>query len=405
MIPFYKPFIDRLTEEAVLKALRSGWLSSGPLVREFENELKKYTGAHSVVCTGSAGMSLQLILKKTGIGTGDEVILPAFTHPATANAVVLCGATPIFADIREHDMCIDPHSVENLITKKTKAIIAVDIAGFPSDYTRLLQLSSDKKHLFSPSSETQKHMERIPVIADASHSFGSEISGEKSGILADLTVFSFHAVKNLTTGEGAAICIHFSDQNLCNEFADFFNAARVHGLNADAWIKLERKTWEYDVTEPSGKTVMTDVEAAIGLCDIQRYDSVILPARFRLFNFYNNLFANDKRFLSPFISENEKTGNGHLYILRINGYSADQRNQLMKTLYKNGIITNLQYVPIPLLSWYRNNGFTIKGLENTMKVFNNCISLPIYHELSEQEQTTVCNSLKNFYSLMPSFTP
>jgi len=397
MIPFYKPFVDKKTEESVLKALRSGWLSSGPLVREFEKEIKQYTGAQSAVCTGSAGMSLQLIFKKLGIGKGDEVILPAFTHPATANAVVLSGATPVFADICENDFCIDPYSVEQLITKNTKSIIGVDIAGFPCDYAELLKLSEENKSLFLPSSEMQKYFGRISIIADASHSFGSEVSGKKSGTLADFSVFSFHAVKNLTTGEGAAICIHSQDQDMCNEFTEFFTSARVHGLNADALIKLENKTWEYDVDEPSGKSVMTDIAAAIGLCDIKRYDSIILPTRFKLFDYYNDQLANDDRFLCPIISENGKTGNGHLYILRLNGYLSTQRNQLMKTLYEKGIITNLQYVPIPLLKWYQSQGFTTKEIQKTMNVFENCISLPIYHELSEKEQLTVCNSLKAFY--------
>lgn len=395
MIPFYKPFVDKETEKAVIQALRSGWLSSGPLVREFEQAIKEYTCAQSVVCTGSAGMSLQMILRSLSVSSGDEVILPAYTHPATANAVVLCGATPVFADICEDDFCINPDSVRGLITNKTRAIIAVDIAGFPCDYKQLYEVAEEKKSFYEPASDRQKYYDRLPVIADASHSFGSEISDKKSGILADFTVFSFHAVKNLTTGEGGAICIRQSDSEICREFSSIFSACRVHGLSADALMKLEAKTWEHDLLHPSGKSVMTDLAASIGLCDIKRYHSLILPLRFRQFSFYNENFPDDERFICPVLNSSNRKGNGHLYIMRINKYSSGQRNRLMKILYKKGIATNLHFQPIPLFSWYQNAGFTVSSIPITMSVYQNCLSLPLYHDLSEEEQLTVCNTIRS----------
>ncbi len=400
MIPFYRPYIDSEIKQAVCKAIESGWLSSGPLVRQFENELKVYTGAQSVICTGSAGMSLQMVLRYFGIQNGDEVILPAFTHPATANAVVLSGAKPVFADINPVDFTICPVSISKLINANTKAIIPVDIAGMPCDYNIIYKLIQSKKSEFIPASPIQEDMGRILLLADASHSFGATMEEKQSGTLADISVFSFHAVKNLTTGEGAAICFNLPQHMNFSKIADDFKAARVHGLTADAFRKLEEKTWEYDVHEPSGKSVLTDVAAAMGISLLKKYNTIILPRRLHLFNHYSKLFLNDSRYICPVHYMEDKNSSCHLYILQLNGKNKDQRNKIMRQLYDRGIITNLQFIPIPLLTWYKSTGYTTGGLENTMNLYSRCLSLPFFHDLNEEQMNIVCTEIKQLDSLI-----
>lgn len=393
MIPFYKPFIDQDIEQAVLDAMRSGWLSSGPLVRELEKAISNYTGASKVVCTGSAGMSLQMVLKWFGITHGDEVILPAFTHPATANAIVLCGAIPVFADIDSYSMTIDAESIASKITTKTKCIIPVDMAGLPCDYSSIFQIVAENQHLFHPNSSEQETLGRILILADASHSFGAKIGNHISGSLADISVFSFHAVKNLTSGEGAAICIHLPSDISNLEVTSYLKSARVHGLNADAYTKLQNQTWEYDVVLPSFKSVMTDIQAAIALSLLAKYDRIILPRRFELHKTYQLLFANEKRLQLPLFEVQERKSCGHLYIVRIANSSKSERNAIMRTLYDEGIITNLQFVPIPLLTYYKKEGYKTNDLANTMQVYEGCISLPFFHSISIDEMSTVARSL------------
>jgi len=394
MIPFYKPFIDKETEIAVLSALRTGWLSSGPLVSEFEKKLTTYTKASAVVCTGSAGMALQMVLKYFEIGKGDEVILPAFTHPATANAVVLSGAQPVFADISYFSMTLCAEDTSRKITKRTKAIIPVDIAGMPCDYDGLKNVIQSAASDFEPNSIMQEKLGRILLLSDASHSFGASVDGKKSGTLADVTVFSFHAVKNLTTGEGGAVCINLPDSFDVEHSVNFFKAARVHGLTADALSKLKNKSWEYDVLFPSGKSVMSDITAAIGLNHLNRYENVILKKRYELYDMYNAQLSEHESVETPLIHDDNKMSSCHLYIIKQKNVSFSEKNQIMRKMYDAGIITNLQFIPIPLLSWYKNNGFTTNGLTVTMKVYDECMSLPLFHDLTKEQISFVCDYLK-----------
>lgn len=393
LIPFYKPYHDTDIEQAVIDALRSGWIGSGPKVRQFETALKAYTGASGVVCTGSAGMSLQMILRWFGIKPEDEVILPAFTHPATANAVMQVGAKPVFADVNEVDMTLSPASVDRLISKNTKAVIAVDLAGMPCNYPLLYDVIHRNKGLFQPCNDIQHSLGRILLIADASHSFGASIENRKTGTLADITVVSFHAVKNFTTGEGAAIFFQLSEVFSDTDLQVYFETARSHGMTADAFFKLQHKTWNYDVPFPSGKSVMTDLQAAMGLVLLEKYESIIIPRRKELFEYYNSILSLESGFIIPPAQMEQRNSCCHLYIVRIPVNTAAQRDMAMKILYDRGIITNLHFIPVPMLSYYQACGYSLQGLGTTQKVFTQCLSLPLFHDLTLRQIQLVCDSL------------
>jgi dTDP-4-amino-4,6-dideoxygalactose transaminase len=287
------------------------------------------------------------------------------------------------------------------ITKRTKAIIPVDIAGMPCDYSELKSVIQSAASDFEPNSIMQEKLGRILLLSDASHSFGASVDGKKSGVLADVTVFSFHAVKNLTTGEGGAVCINLPDSFDVEHSVNFFKAARVHGLTADALSKLKNKSWEYDVVFPSGKSVMSDITAAIALNHLKRYDEVILKRRYELYSQYESQFADYENVIKPLCCLDNAKSSCHLYIIKLKNVSFSEKNQMMRKMYDAGIITNLQFIPIPLLSWYKNNGFTTNGLTVTMKVYDECMSLPLFHDLTNEQISDVCEYLKKYHSFEP----
>ena len=274
MIPFSPPYIDQAIIEEVTRALSSGWITTGPRTKKLEQKVADYVGVPKVLCLNSATAGMELMLRYFGIGPGDEVIIPAYTYCATANVVSHTGATPVMVDSNPEDFNISIEGIKEAITEKTKAIIAVDFAGFPCDYDEINDLvnSSSVRSRFKPSSVAQEKLGRILVMSDAAHSLGAVYYGTMVGALCDVTVFSFHAVKNLTTAEGGAVCLNLPKSFDAEEVYKELNIFSLHGQSKDAFAKTQKGAWEYDVLFPGYKWNMTDILASIGLIEIDRYE-------------------------------------------------------------------------------------------------------------------------------------
>lgn len=395
-IPFAPPFIDDDVKAEVLSSLESGWITTGPKVKALEQEVAKYAGIEHVLCVNSATSGLILVLHWLGIGAGDEVIIPAYTYCATALAVMHVGATPVMVDVRE-DFNINPQKVRDAITSKTKAIIPVDFAGWPCDYDALnkVVLSPDVVSLFKPKGKVQEQLKRIAIVSDAAHSFGAEYKNKKAGSLADITVFSFHAVKNLTTAEGGAICITMPAPF---DNAEIYKTLRLWTLNGqtkDAFSKSEAGGWRYDIVYPGFKINMPDVCAAIGLAQIRKYNNEILHGRQRVFNFFNNSFANDAwAILPPYESEGCRCSY-HLYPLRIKNISEEQRDHIIQLISNEEVAVNVHFVPLPLLTVFRQMGYRINDYPTSYRNYSTEISLPIYPQLNNNLCTHIVTIVRN----------
>ena len=285
-ITFSPPDITDREIEEVVDTLKSGWITTGPKTKKFENEIANYCGTKKSVCLNSATAAMELALRLFDIGVGDEVITSAYTYSASASVIHHCGAKIILADVKDGEFNIDPKEIEKLITPRTKVIIPVDIAGLPADYSEIFEIVEKKKNIFNAKKGTyQEKLGRILVLADAAHSFGSEYKGKKVGAVADITSFSFHAIKNLTTAEGGALTWNlpnFDDEQIYKELM----LLALHGQNKDALAKLKAGAWQYDIAMPGYKCNMTDIMAAIGLVQLQRYDNEILKKKEELVSYY-----------------------------------------------------------------------------------------------------------------------
>ena len=273
MIPFSPPRIDRKIIDEVVSALQSGWITTGPKTKKFEKDIAAYCGAHNVLCLNSATAGLEIMLRWFGVKEGDEVIIPAYTYSATANVIIHCGATPVLVDVNANDFNINIQNIKKAITSKTKVIMPVDMAGLPCDYKAINELvnNSDIKKLFKPNNSIQQTLGRIMILSDAAHSFGANYNGLKTGICTDVSVFSFHAVKNLTTAEGGAIVLNFPAPFNNEEIYKALCIKTLHGQNKDALAKTQKGNWEYDIVEAGYKFNMPDILAAIGLVELERY--------------------------------------------------------------------------------------------------------------------------------------
>ena len=325
-VPFSPPRMDQKMADAVVDTLYSGWITTGPKTRKLEEELAKYTGGKAAVCLNSATAGLELALRWFGVSEGDEVILPAYTYCATANVVMHCGATPVLVDIQD-DFNIDVSKIAAAITEKTKVIMPVDIAGMPIDYDELQAvLASDNiKGLFSPKSAEQTKLGRIMVLADAAHSIGATYKGKMSGTLADMSSFSFHAVKNLPTAEGGSVIINLPEQFDSHAVQKQLKVKSLHGQSKDALEKTKAGGWRYDITEPGYKCNMTDIQAALGLVELERYDDDMLVRRKEIFDKYNEALSNYSWANIPVYKTEDKQSCFHIYMLRINGALEEQR--------------------------------------------------------------------------------
>ncbi|MCR9172241.1 MAG: DegT/DnrJ/EryC1/StrS aminotransferase family protein [bacterium] len=396
MIPFSPPRIDEKTIEAVSEVLKSGWITTGPKTKLFEKEISAYCGVKSTVAVNSWTMGMQVLLHWWGIGEGDEVILPAYTYCASANVIVHAGAKPVLVDINGEDFNLDTEAVRKVITTKTKAILAVDIGGFPCDYDVLRSLINEPeiKSKFSPSNELQQKLGRILLLSDAAHSFGALMNGQKSAALADIATFSFHAVKNLTTAEGGALCFnlpeHFDHEEIYREMC----VKILHGQNKDALAKTKKGNWRYDVEEPGFKCNMTDIQAAIGLVELERYQEN-LDRRKAVFNAYDNAFSKEEWASIPLHTTEAKTSSYHLYQLRINNISEEQRDRIIQEIFEQDVSVNVHFLPIPLLTAYKKRGYNINDYPEAYGKYAQMISLPVYYDLTDEQVELVIEAVKS----------
>ena len=395
-IPFSPPFIDDDVKNEVLSALESGWITTGPKVKALEQETAKYVDIDHVLCINSATSGLMLMLHWLGIGRGDEVIVPAYTYCATALVVMHVGATPVMVDVKD-DFNIDPEKVRNAITEKTKAIIPVDFAGWPCDYDALFSIVNELEVVkkFNAKGSVQEQLGRIAIVADAAHSFGAEYNGIRTGKLADITVFSYHAVKNLTTAEGGAICITMPTPF---DNAEIYKTLRLWSLNGqtkDAFTKSQAGGWRYDIVYPGFKMNMPDVCAAIGLAQIRKYDKAVWLERKRVFDYFSDAFNKDQwAILPPFVSKNSRCSY-HLYPLRIKDISEEQRDAIIEIITIAQVAVNVHFIPLPLLKVFKDRNYKIEDYPVAFKNYAAEISLPIYPQLSNNDCNLIVSVVRS----------
>ena len=402
-IPFSPPHIDDAIIEEVVAALRSGWITTGPRTKLFEQKIAEYCGIQRVVCVNSASAGLELVLRWFGVGHGDEVIVPAYTYTATAEVILHCGAKPIMVDVND-DLLINVDLIRNAITPHTKAIIPVDIVGLPCDYDKIFDVvrQADVKELFQPNNSGQEKLGRVLVLADAAHSLGAEYMGKKTGALADISIFSFHAVKNLTTAEGGAICFQLPDTFNPDELYHDFNISSLHGQSKDAFSKTQAGNWRYDVCSVGYKCNMTDIAAAMGLVELARYDQTILPKRKKIFDTYYQAFKNDRRFREPVYETAEKKSSYHVFTLFLNHITEQQRDEIILKMADQGVSTNVHFIPLPMLTAYKSLGYNIDDYPNSYKNYACEISLPVYFDLTDKQVDEVIRVVKETVPEIPS---
>jgi dTDP-4-amino-4,6-dideoxygalactose transaminase len=399
MIPFSPPYIDDDVINEVLDSLKSTWITTGPKVKALELEVAKLTGTENCLCVNSATSAMMLMLHWYGIGQGDEVIIPAYTYCATALAVMHLGAKAVMADVNE-DFCINTEIVKNLITEKTKAIIPVDIAGYPCDYDKLNKIINEPgiKKMFTPSCEVQQKLGRIFIMADSAHSIGAVYKNRKSGALCDATVFSFHAVKNVTTAEGGAICINLPEPFNNGELYSWLRLLSLNGQTKDAFTKSQGGNWRYDIVYPGFKINLNDICAAVGLAQIRKYTYDLLLKRKKIFEKYNEAFSKlEWAQLPPHISD-DRESSYHIYLLRIKGISENQRDRIIEEINKREVAVNVHFLPLPMLKVFKERNYKIEDFPVSYDNYSREITLPVYPQLSDDEVKKVINSVTESYN-------
>lgn len=392
MIPFSPPRIDEQTIKAVAETLRSGWITTGPKTKQFELELTQYTGAKKTFCCNANTNGMELFLRWLGVGPGDEVIVPAYTYCATANVVIHLGATPVLVDVDSHFL-IDPIQVNKAVNVRTKAIIPVDLGGLPADYDRLWEMIHAHKPIFKANSETQQKLGRIALMADSAHSIGARQNGRMLGSQADAMIFSFHAVKNLTTAEGGAVCLNLPAPFDHNQVYQWLNSMSLHGQTKDALAKTQAGSWEYDIADAGWKCNMTDLQATIGLVELGRYESETLPKRKALASAYSALLKAYAWAEVPAFEVDKGESSYHLYMLRVKGATKPQRDAIIQEISKNEVSVNVHYKPLPLLTAYKNRGYSMDDYPEAQRLWENEISLPIYFDLTIEQVHTVVEAV------------
>ena len=385
MIPFSPPRIDQKIVDEVVDTLYSGWITTGPKTKKFEKMLTAYGGHKVTLCVNSASAGLELMLRWFGVKEGDEVIVPAYTYSATANVVVHCGAKVVFADVCP-DFNVSLQAIEKAITPHTKVIMPVDIAGWPCDYDAINALvrRNDIQLLFNPSSKEQRMLNRILVLSDAAHSIGAQYHGKRVGNLTDITVYSFHAVKNLTTAEGGAICLNLPQPFDHDTIYRDLNAKSLHGPTKDALAKTQVGGWRYDIIEPGYKCNMTDIQASIGLVELARYDGDMLVRRKQIFDRYATAFSKFGWAQVPEYESAGKRSSYHVFLLRIQGVTEAQRDHIIREIFAREVAVNVHFVPLPMMTWYRNEGYDINDYPVAYDNYSREISLPVYYDLTDE---------------------
>ncbi len=396
MIPFSPPHIDQKIIDEVVDTLKSGWITTGPKTKRFEVALQKYTGCQRVLCLNSATAGLEIMLRWYGVKEGDEVILPAYTYSATANVIVHCGAIPVFVDVNKDDFNISITKMAEAITSKTKVIMPVDFGGMPCDYEKINDLVNSEaiKKLFDADTEQQKKLGRIMVLSDAAHSIGAWYHGQRVGALTDVSVISFHAVKNLTTAEGGAICLNlpgFDNDDIYAKLA----VTTLHGQNKDALAKTVPGNWRYDIVEAGYKYNMPDILASIGLVELARYDTETLPKRKAICIQYLEGFLKQPWAIAPCFETPQKESSYHLYPLRIKNCTEAQRDDIITVISKNGVSVNVHFIPLPMMSFYKNRGYDMADYPQAKNNYEIEISLPVYFDLTSEQIDFVIQTVSN----------
>lgn len=394
MIPFSPPRIDDKIIDEVKVALKSGWITTGPRTKLFEKKIANYANVSNVLAVNSWTTGAELILYWFGVKEGDEVIVPVYTYCATANIVIHRGAKVIMVDINP-DFGIDVSKIEKHITSKTKAIIPVDVGGLPIQFDELKEIVNKPsvKAKFNPQTENQEKLGRIMILSDAAHSFGATYNGLKVGSAVDFTVFSFHAVKNLTTAEGGAICINMPKPFNNDEIYKQLNTLSLHGQNKDALAKSQKGNWEYDVIDAGFKCNMTDILASMGLVEFDRYESETLPFRKRIFKEYTQLLTNHSWAIIPHYQDEKRESSYHLYLLRIKDVTLEQRNLIIQEIFNQDVSVNVHYKPLPLLTFYKELGYKLHDYPVAETIWEREISLPVYYSLSTDQVEEVVNAV------------
>ena len=401
-IPFSPPDITEEEIREVTEALRSGWITTGPKTKEFEQGIAAFTHTEKAACLNSATACMELALHLLGIGPGDEVITSAYTYSASASVIIHTGARPVLVDTAPGSYYMDYDRLEEAVTERTKAIIPVDIAGVMCDYERILAIAERKRALFHSENPLQKAFGRIIVLADAAHAFGASRHGKLCGQAADFTSFSFHAVKNLTTAEGGALVW----RNLPGEartagmddewIYQQLMLLSLHGQSKDALAKTEPGAWEYDIVMPAYKCNMTDIMAAIGLAQLKRYPGM-LKRRRELLDQYGEMLSGLPieilRHDGP-----DSSSSRHLCLVRLTGKSEDFRNRLITEMAKQGVAANVHYKPLPMHTAYQKLGFDIKDYPNAFHQYENEITLPLHTRLTDEEMGYIGKVFAECYS-------
>lgn len=400
-IPFSPPDITELEINEVVEALRSGWITTGPRAKELERRLAEYCHTSRVVCLGSATAAEELNFRVCGIGEGDEVIVPAYTYTATASAAIHCGAKVIFVDSQKDSTEMDYNKVAEAITEKTKAVVAVDLGGIICDYDRLYEAVEGKKDLFRPKqgddlgARIQQSIGRVLVFADCAHALGASRDGKMAGEWADFSNYSFHAVKNFTTAEGGASTWKDIPGIDNEEIYKQYQLYSLHGQSKDALAKTQVGAWEYDIVGPWYKCNMTDIMAALGLRQLDRYPE-LLERRKELIARYDAMCDELGVMHLNHYGENHKSS-GHLYLVRIPGISDETRREIIIKLAERGVATNVHYKPLPMMTAYKNLGWDIKDFPNAYAYYENLITLPLHTKLSDEDVDYV---IENFIEVV-----
>ena len=413
-IPFSPPDITEAEIAEVVDALRSGWITTGPKTKQLERELADFLGTERVACLGSATAALECALRALGIGPGDEVITSAYTYTASCSPICHVGATPVLCDVAAGSYEMDYSQLERLITPRTKAIVPVDLGGVMCDYDALLTAIDAFGGAWSPANARQEAIGRIAVVSDSAHALGSVRHGMRAGQVADLSTFSFHAVKNFTTAEGGAVTWRaglFDAEELYHEFM----LMSLHGQSKDALAKTKAGAWEYDVAFPGWKCNMTDLQAGLGLAQMRRYPGMLARRRAMIARYQDNLADMDLSIMQHYRAADgsdasraadaaaradatQESSSGHLMLVRLNGRGQAFRNRVIEHMAEAGVATNVHYQPLPLLTAYKNLGFDIADFPNAYAQFENEITLPLHTKLSDADIDEVSRALHAAYT-------
>lgn len=397
-VPFSPPDITEIEINEVTETLRSGWITTGPRTKELEKKIAEWVGTEKCVCLNSQTACAEMALHVLGVEPGDEVITSAYTYTASASIVCHIGAKLILIDTQKDSFEMDYEALEAAITEKTKAIIPVDLGGVPCDYERLFEIVERKKNIFNPKNEIQKALGRVAIMADTAHSFGAKWHGKMVGSIADFSSFSFHAVKNLTTAEGGALTWRTIPEISNEEIYKKLQLLSLHGQNKDALAKTQLGAWEYDIVGTYYKCNMTDVVAAIGLKQFERYPVMLQRRRMLIEKYDAALRPLGVETLDHYTEEKESSG--HLYLTRVPGITMEQRNEIIIKMAEQGVACNVHYKPLPLHTAYKKLGFDIKNYPNAYAHYANEISLPLHTCLSDEMQDYV---IEKYISILKEY--